>query len=86
VITPVAVTIDGDVTAFPTVSNNVQRVHIDAPAPGLYTIEVHGLGVTYGIVSLLPQIRQDFALAVINSVGMSPNPVDIIHAIDQMIC
>ena len=83
VITPAAVTIDGDVTAFPTVSNNVQRVHIDAPAPGLYTIEVHGIDVTHGIAALLPQVRQDFALAVINGVGVSPNPVDVVHVIDH---
>ena len=83
VITPAAVTIDGDVTAFPTVSNNVQRVHIDAPAAGLYTIEVHGIDVTHGIAALLPDIRQDFALAVINGVGVSPNPVDVAHVIDH---
>ncbi len=83
VITPAAVTIDGDVTAFPTVSNNVQRVHIDTPAPGVYTIEVHGVDVTHGISALLPQLRQDFALAVINGVGVSPNPVDVVHVIDH---
>ena len=83
VITPAAVTIDGDVTAFPAVSNNVQRVHIDAPAAGLYTIEVHGIDVTHGIAALLPDIRQDFALAVINGVGVSPNPVDVAHVIDH---
>jgi hypothetical protein len=48
VITPAAVMIDGDVTAFPTVSNNVQRVHIDTPAPGVYTIEVHDIDVAHG--------------------------------------
>lgn len=83
VITPGAATIDGDVTAFPTVSNNVQRVHIDAPTPGLYTIEVHGIDVTHGIAALLPEVRQDFALAVINGVGVSPNPVDIVQVIDH---
>jgi serine protease AprX len=83
VITPGGTTIDGDATAFPTVSNNVQRIHIDAPAPGLYTIEVHGIDVTHGITALLPQVRQDFALAVINGVGVSPNPVDVVQVIDH---
>jgi hypothetical protein len=83
VITPAAVTIDGDLTAFPTASNNVQRVHIDAPVPGVYSIEVHGIDVTHGIAALLPQVRQDFALAVINGVGVSPNPVDVVHVIDH---
>jgi serine protease AprX len=83
VITPGGATIDGDVTVFPTASNNVQRVHIDAPAAGLYTIEVHGIDVTHGIAALLPEIRQDFALAIINGVGVSPRPVDIVHVIDH---
>src|SRR5205085_8757131 len=82
VITPAAVTIDGDLTAFPNVSNNVQRVHIDAPVPGLYTIEVHGIDVTHGITGVAG-VRQDFALAVINGIGISPHPVDIIQVIDH---
>jgi subtilisin family serine protease len=82
-IPPGAGAVDGDVTAFPTVSNNIQRVHIDAPVPGVYTVEVHGIDVTHGIDPLLPAVRQDFALTVINGVGFSPNPVDIAQVIDH---
>ncbi|MGH9172786.1 MAG: S8 family serine peptidase, partial [Vicinamibacterales bacterium] len=75
--------IDGDVTAFPTASNNAQRVHIAAPVAGVYTIEVHGLDVAFGVPALAPDIRQDFALAVINGVGFSPKPVDVCQVIDH---
>jgi hypothetical protein len=83
VITPGGAVIDGDVTGYPTVSNNVQRVHIDAPAAGVYTIEVHGIAVTFGIDAFLPAIRQDFALAVRNGLGFSPDPVDSCQIIDR---
>ncbi|MCL4834084.1 MAG: S8 family serine peptidase [Caldilineaceae bacterium] len=89
VIAPDGAVFDGDVTPFPTnpgdtkASNNVQRVHIDTPAAGTYTIEVHGLEVLFGIDAHLPQIRQDFALTVINGIGFSPEPVDICQVIDK---
>jgi len=75
---------DGDTTAFPTVSNNLQRIHVAAPAPGVWTIEVHGIEVLNGIDAFLPgAVRQDFALAVINGVGFSPEPVDVVQVIDK---
>lgn len=83
VIAPDGTVHDGDVTAFPTVSNNVQRVHIETPIAGTYTIEVHGVEVLFGIDAHAPQIRQDFALAVINGIGFSPEPVDICQVIDK---
>ncbi|MGH7127983.1 MAG: S8 family serine peptidase, partial [Planctomycetaceae bacterium] len=83
VIDPGGATFDGDVTAFPAVTNNVQRVHIDAPVAGIYTIEVHGVDVTSGIAAHLPDIRQDFALAVINGIGFSPAPVDLVQVLDR---
>ena len=83
VITPGGATIDGDVSAFPAAQNNVQRVHIDSPTAGVYTIEVHGLSVTFGIDAHLPALRQDFALAVINGLGFSPEPSDICQVIDK---
>lgn len=83
VITPSGATIDGDITAFPTVANNIQRVHIETPAAGVYTVEVHGVSVTFGIAVHLPAIRQDFALAVCNGLGFSPEPSDICQVIDK---
>ena len=83
VIDPGGTTHDGDTTPFPAVSNNVQRVHIDAPAAGTYTIEVHGVQVLFGIDAFPAETRQDFALAVINAVGFSPDPVDICQVIDK---
>ena len=83
VIDPAANVFDGDVTAFPNASNNVQRVHIDAPVAGTYTVEVHGIEVLFGIDAHLPAIRQDFALAVINGTGFSPEPVDVCQVVDR---
>jgi subtilisin family serine protease len=75
--------IDGDVTAFPTATNNVQRVHIAAPVAGTYTVQVHGLSVPFGIPALAPALRQDFALAISNGVGFSPKPVDVAEVVDH---
>lgn len=75
--------IDGDITAFPNPTNNVQRVHIAAPLAGTYTIEVHGVDVAFGIPPLAPALRQDFAVAVINGVGFSPKPVDVVQVVDR---
>ncbi|MGY1764642.1 S8 family serine peptidase [Geodermatophilus sp. SYSU D00779] len=75
--------IDGDVTAFPNPTNNVQRVHVAAPTAGTWTIEVHGIDVPFGIPTLAPALRQDFALAVSNGTGLSPEPVGISQVIDD---
>ncbi|MGI9175443.1 MAG: S8 family serine peptidase, partial [Rhodothermales bacterium] len=83
VIDPATNVFDGDVTAFPNANNNVQRVHIDAPMAGTYTVEVHGIEVLFGIDAHLPAIRQDFALAVINGIGFSPEPVDVCQVVDR---
>lgn len=83
VIDPNNATFDGDVAAFPNPSNNVQRVHIDTPVAGTYTIQVHGIEVLFGIPGLAPALRQDFALAVINGIGFSPKPVDIVQVVDH---
>jgi len=83
VTTPTGIVIDGDVTAFPTVENNVQRVHIDAPDPGIYNIEVQGVSVLFGIDAHPSATRQDFALAIINGIGFSPEPVDICQVTDK---
>ncbi len=75
--------IDGDITAFPTATNNVQRVHVAAPAAGTWTVEVHGVDVPFGIPALAPALRQDFALAVTNGIGFSPKPVDVSQVVDH---
>ena len=75
--------VDGDVTAFPTATNNVQRVHIATPVAGTYTVQVHGLSVPFGIPALAPALRQDFALAISNGVGFSPKPVDLVEVVDH---
>lgn len=82
VIAPDATITDGDITPFPNPSNNVQRVHIASPQAGTYTVEVRGIAVINGI-SALPGIRQDFALAIINGVGFSPEPVDVCQVVDK---
>jgi hypothetical protein len=80
VIPPRGTPIDGDLTAFPNASNNVQRVHLAAPVAGTYTVEVHGIDVAFGVPALAPAVRQDFALAVINGVRFSPKPGDVVQA------
>ncbi len=83
VIPPGGVAIDGDLTAFPNPTNNVQRVHIAAPVTGTYTLEVHGIEVLQGISAHLPAVRQDFSLAIINGLGFSPDEVDVCEVIDR---
>lgn len=75
---------DGDITAYPTVTNNVQQVTIDAPVAGAYEVEVHGWNVTRQApgASGGPDPRQDFALVVSNGMGLSLQPVSIAQAID----
>jgi serine protease AprX len=76
--------IEGDVTAFPNPTNNVQRIVIAAPVAGTYEIRVRsgnvgmrsaGAGAPAGLV-------QDFALAASNVVGLSARPVSIATTID----
>jgi hypothetical protein len=84
VVPPAGATIDGDLTAFPVVTNNVQQVVIAAPVAGTYQIRVRGVSITQHSpgASPGPSPRQDFAVAVSNAVGMSLNPVSIAQAID----
>jgi hypothetical protein len=76
--------LNGDVTAFPTVTNNVQQVIIPAPTAGPYEIRVRGVSVIQQSpgASSGPNPRQDFALAVANALGFSVQPVSIAQAID----
>ena len=52
---------------FDDIRNNVQKVLISSPKPGLYGIEVEGKNITQGIHELLPAIRQDYALVASNA-------------------
>jgi hypothetical protein len=63
---PDGVVEDGDVSAFPTVTNNVQQVTLDTPAAGTYEIRVRGVSVTQQAPGAAggPSPRQDFALVV----------------------
>ena len=81
-VAPDGTAYDGDTTAFPAVTNNVQRVHVAGPAAGTWTIEVHGVEVLDGVPTLPGQVRQDFVVAVTNAVGFSARPVDVVQAID----
>jgi hypothetical protein len=64
---------DGDASAFPTVTNNVQQVTIDAPVAGTYMIRVRGVSVTRQAPGAAggPNPRQDFALVVSNAENLS---------------
>jgi hypothetical protein len=75
---------DGDATPYPTVTNNVQQVVIDAPVAGTYEIEVHGWNVSEQAPGASGGLnpRQDFALVVSNGMGLSLQPVSIAQAID----
>jgi serine protease AprX len=70
---PNGVVEDGDITAFPTVTNNVQQVTLDTPAVGTYQIRVRGVSVTQQApgATLGPSPRQDFALVVSNAESLS---------------
>jgi hypothetical protein len=65
------------------IRNNVQKVIVNAPTPGLWQIEVEGVDVVTGIPELLPAVRQDYALVVSNATGFSCNPSDIVQVIDK---
>jgi serine protease AprX len=64
---------DGDVTAFPTTTNNVQQVTVGTPEAGTYEIRVRGVSVTQQApgATLGPSPRQDFALVVSNAESLS---------------
>jgi serine protease AprX len=70
---PSGVLEDGDVTAFPTVTNNVQQVTVDTPEAGTYEIRVRGVSVTEQAPGATggPSPRQDFALVVSNAESLS---------------
>ncbi|MEM1323741.1 MAG: S8 family serine peptidase [Bacteroidota bacterium] len=89
VVTPSGTVIDGDVTPFPTVSNNVQQVTIANPGTGNYTIRVRGVSVANHAPSVPTGAndRQDFALTMSNGFGLNVSQVlsPIVSGISQII-
>jgi len=73
VLAPDGSVIDGDTTAFPTATNNVQQVLVETPVAGTYTIRVRGVSVLQQApgASSGANPRQDFAVAVSNGTSMS---------------
>jgi serine protease AprX len=68
VVTPDGTVLDGDTTAYPIATNNVQRIVIPTPQAGDYTIRVHGILVimdSTGAALPVP-IRQNYAITVNN--------------------
>jgi len=63
---------NGDTSAFPQATNNVQQVVITAPGTATYTIRVRGISVTQQApgASPGPNPRQDFAIAISNGMGL----------------
>jgi len=60
---------DGDVLAFPSATNNTQKVTVETPGTGVHRIRVRGVSVTKRSpgVTITPGVpRQDFALVASN--------------------
>jgi hypothetical protein len=70
---PDGVVIDGDVTAFPVVTNNVQQVVIPDPSAGTYEIRVRGVSVTTQSPGAAAGAnpRQDFAIVTSNGTSLT---------------
>jgi hypothetical protein len=68
--------VNGDVTAFPAATNNVQRIVFPRPTEGTYTILVHGVSVTQQAPGAATgeAARQDFALATSNALSAVADP------------
>jgi serine protease AprX len=74
IVQPDGTVLDGDVTPFPTVTNNVQQITIPRPAVGTYMIRVRGVSVTQHapvVPGTVASPRQDFALVASNGTRLS---------------
>lgn len=71
-VEPGGTVIEGDVTAFPSVANNVQRIVVAAPVAGQYELRVRGVSVTVQSPGAAAGVdpRQDFAVVVANGLGL----------------
>lgn len=70
--TPDGTVLDGDVTPYPTATNNVQRIVVPAPVAGTYTIRVRGLTVTSGSPGApTGELRQDFAVVASDGASLT---------------
>jgi serine protease AprX len=65
--------VNGDVTAFPAATNNVQRIVFPRPVEGTYTIVVQGVSVTQQAPGAATgeAARQNFALATSNALPIA---------------
>lgn len=78
---PSGTVLDGDVTPYPTATNNVQQVTIPMPTAGSYEVRVRGVCV----MASLPGApsdgtpRQDFALAIANARAATPDAAAMIR-------
>ncbi|MBE9031833.1 S8 family serine peptidase [filamentous cyanobacterium LEGE 11480] len=72
---------NGDVTAYPTVQNNTQKVVIENPVNDTYELRVRGVSVTRNSpgVAQTGAARQDFAVAAANLIlaGDTPPPPSV---------
>jgi uncharacterized protein (TIGR03437 family) len=73
VVDPNGAVFDGDVTPFPTATNNVQQVSLPVPVAGQYTIRVRGVSVVHQAPGAAAGAnpRQDFALVMSNAFGLN---------------
>ncbi|MDQ3787804.1 MAG: S8 family serine peptidase, partial [Actinomycetota bacterium] len=71
--TPDGEVLDGDVTPFPIVSNNIQRITVTAPVAGTYVVRVRGHVVAMDSPGAAPAalLRQDFAVVADNGTGLT---------------
>ncbi len=84
-VDPGAPILNGDVTPFPSVTNNSQQITVPAPVAGVYTIRVRGVSVAHQApgAAIGANPRQDFALAASNVIGLNvaPPPVVLVGGI-----
>ena len=83
IVTPAGAILNGDTTAFPTVTNNVQQVTVGAPVAGTYTIRVRGVSVIHQAPGAAAGMnpRQDFALAASNAIGLNVSAPPVIAGV-----
>jgi uncharacterized protein (TIGR03437 family) len=79
-VDPNGVVLHGDVTPFPTVTNNVQQVIVTVPISGQYTVRVRGVSVVHHAPGAAAGTnpRQDFALVISNCIGLNVAPAPVV--------
>lgn len=76
-VAPDGSVLDGDVTPFPTATNNSQQIQVTAPVSGTYAIRVRGVSVTKqaGGATSAANPHQDFALVYSNATRNDGSPL-----------